>query len=735
MIAGNRATGFSAEIRNAIHLINIRQTNAALAVLDKALVLAKSPAQRAKVATMVAKSQAALGRYAEAATQFEAAREIGRADDIEQNHWLPALLGQIRALLKEQNTDEASMVARSAAEEAGRRETQFNKTAGSTASQLKKLGTLRIGPRPLRVNAVLTRLATVFWEEGYSDEAKHFLYQAIESSPNGASRARQILAAILLQENAAAEAEQFARESLQMGRFQAKTVASWPILIAARAKQEKPLLDPSLYRAFRKTATGCVLDRSLFLIISELRRRSDDSWKEIAAKAFESKDLSDAVIRFEVGKILLAEARLSSNQAEVFRLSSLLFSDPMLSRVESVAIAKAVVESGLMTGKLANRVDQMKRSLERRFDSATAAEATHGMALAAMMAKAPDLARTLLTSQCAALEKGCDQWSKGKWALASMESALGNHPAAASLSLDIADATRVPSRFRLQAFFNWVASAQKANTKVDFAAARTRVASIVATIDDFRSLLDAARQLELAGTPFREIARTVADSGEARAIKAFEASTNPGEAVGILNLLARRQYYDLSRSSKLVALWESLSEEKVGWLWSKDSRLWETVGLVGASYLDLERESEGEKFFRDLLDDPTVPENGRIFLAVPFANWLRAEGRMAEAWPLFEEALASSPDHRLAAHANYWFALRAFKGARTGPAEEYALSVRKCLAPKPGLHWEWTLDGKAALLLRKIYGGGRAVDTRLYKPDFLARIAKILDADLAGLKA
>jgi len=718
-------------LRKAIHLINTRQTADSLRVLERALGTAKTPAQKAKIATIAAKSQAALGRYSEAISQFKSAREIAKTDTVEQSHWLPAVLGQVRSLLKSQQSEEASKVAHAAANEAQDREAKFQAVAGLSVAQLKNVGTLRVGARPLRLNAVLTRLAVSFWDEGYSQEAKNFLYDAIESSPNGASRARQILAAVLLQENQPADAEQYARESLQMGRFQAKTIASWPILIAARDKQSKPPLDVSLYRAFRKISTGSVMERSLFVIITELRRRSVDDWKDIAAKAFDSNGLSDPVIRLEVGKILIAQARLTSNHAEAFRLSGQLFADSLLSRRECVAIVKAVVESWLMTGKLGNRVEQMKRSVEKRFGPKTAAEATHGMALSAMMAKSYDLARSLLLYQCAVLEKGCDQWSKGKWALANMEKALGNHIAAAKLSLDIAETSKVPPRFRLQAFFNWLESAQKAKTKIDLKAAQSRVESIVASIGDYKSSLDAARQLALAGEPFREITRTVTESAEAKAIAAFHSSLNPSQATGILNHLARRQYYDLSRVRQLVALWEGLPQKKIDWLWSKDSRLWETIGLVGASYLEIEGESKGEKFFRDLLSDSTVPDSGRIFLLVPLANWLREAERMPEVWPLFKQALSTGPDHRLTAHANYWFAIKEFKSSRLGPAEAYALSARKCLTPKPGLHWEWTIDGKAALLLGKIYRNQDRVDTRLYMPDFLARLSKILDADIA----
>ena len=101
---------------------------------------------------------------------------------------------------------------------------------------------------------------------------------------------------------------------------------------------------------------------------------------------------------------------------------------------------------------------------------------------------------------------------------------------------------------------------------------------------------------------------------------------------------------------------------------------------------------------------------------------------------MYEEVISTNPTHRLAAHANYWFALREYQSNQWRKAEEYALSVRRCLAPKPGLHWEWTLDGKAALLLKRIYGTGGEVDTKLYKPDFLVRLSRIIDADLAGLR-
>ena len=63
---------------------------------------------------------------------------------------------------------------------------------------------------------------------------------------NGAARARQTLARIALGSDDPATTERYARESLQMGRFKAKTVASWRLLVAARGRQDKRPLDADL---------------------------------------------------------------------------------------------------------------------------------------------------------------------------------------------------------------------------------------------------------------------------------------------------------------------------------------------------------------------------------------------------------------------------------------------------------------------------------------------------------
>lgn len=725
---------FSRALRRAVHLINERKLDRALTLLDKAAPHAQTAGQRAKVASLVARTQFILGRYDACVVQYEKAIQLAKTEVMQQDHWLPAVCGKIRALLKGQNVDEAVAEARAASSEAEDRVRDFETRLNASIGQLQQSGSLRVGAKPLRLNTVLTKLASVFWEDGYTDQAKVNLQRAISLTPNGASRARQLLATILLQEGKAAEAEQLARESLLMGRFQAKTVASWPLLIEARALQGKPLLDPQVFDALLSSGNGAVAERSKLLVLGELRRRGDEMWRTIASNSWAQGSTTDVVSRFETGKILLSEARLRSDHAEAFRLANFLLSAPELSGSESVQLAKACVEAGLLTGLLGDEIASIRDQISHRFGQPAAARAVHGMALSAMMAKSYDLARSLLTGLFDSVDLGTTQWSRSKWALGRMEKVLGNNAQAAAHFLDVSEASGVPPRFRLQAFLNWLGAAKMATTSIDLDAARQKIIALVSDIDQAAPLLDAARLLSLAGDEFQDILAVVAEAGEKKAIEAFQSCKESTQAAAILNHLARRQFYDLQRSAQLVGFWEALPNEKIDWLWGKDARFWEYVGLVGDAYLDIGRIETGERFLRTMLAEDTVPRAGRIYLLITLANWFVEEGRWLEAWGLYEDARRESPEHRLTAHACYWIGLKAYAGDDAAGAAALASTARKCLAPRPALQWEWALDAKAALLLSRLHRSKTQVDTRLFKEDFLTRMSVELDGDLNRLR-
>lgn len=731
--ASGARSEFSRLLHKANALIGEGNVEQALERLSAAASISATPAQKAKVASLVAKSQFSLGRYEAASDQYRIAQELGKRSADAQDHWLAPALGAVRSRLKAHELADAQRLADEALAEAKKRQAEYDASTNLSAQQLQAMSVARVGPRPIRYPVALTKIGITFWQEGYLEEAKHFLLKAVESTPNGASRARQVLALICLQEGLPTESEQYARESLQMGKFQAKTIASWPVLIAARAAQGKPLLDAPLFRSLRATATGSVLSRAVLSVISELRRRGDDAWNPIAARVVQQAELSDKVVTFEVAKLLLADSkRLANNPTKAFRLASQLLSDPLLSAKESIAIAKSVVEFGLLSGNLKNAHSKIQKDIQKRFGSETAAQASHAMALGAMMAKSYDFARSLLSALITSLSPGSEQWSKSLWALAKMESIVESPKVAASHFLRIAEHSGVPAQFRLQAFLYGIQESQKAEEVVDLAETEKQVTRIIADITDYRALLDAARQLALAGPRFRKILRTVAADAEAKALVAFTEASDPGQAVTILNHLARRQFYELSRLAALTAFWESLSEEKLAWLWSRSAKFWEYVALVISAYFDQDIAEKGEQMARSMLADPSVPEEGRVHLRIAYANWLRNQERSSEAFPLYQLVCEQTPSHRLASHAHYWFAVQAAKINDTSRVIASAEAVRRCFAPKPGFLWEWTLDCKAALLLRRAYGNSRSVDFRLYLPDFIERMQARLTEDLKG---
>ena len=213
----------------------------------------------------------------------------------------------------------------------------------TTTEQLEEGGPLRIGPRPVRPSVVLTRLGNLFLEEGHMDTARHFYQQAVLISPRGATRARQGMATVCMAATEDAEAEQYAREALQMGKFQAKTICCWETLIAARAKQGKALLDPELFTSLQINQQGPVLARAMLAIVKALRAYGDLRWKQIAEEWISRPEVIDEIIEVEMAKILLSEEKLIGHDPRLIALSAhRIFRSGQVSPKEMVATAKDV---------------------------------------------------------------------------------------------------------------------------------------------------------------------------------------------------------------------------------------------------------------------------------------------------------------------------------------------------------------------------------------------------------
>jgi hypothetical protein len=233
----------------ARHLVQKGKTAAGFSVLDAAAEVDPSPVQKLKIAAIVADADFKKGDFAKAATGYaKAGHHAGQHPRV----WLRAALGQVRAHLKDADVSAAGKAAAEACSKAAAMHEESERKlaldhAGAAGQKL------RIGKRPHRASVV-------------------------------ASRARQGLAAIALAEGHPAEAEKRARESLLLGKFQRKTIATWPLLIAARQRQGLRGIDADFLAALRQNPEPTVRARAILATAKTLRDHGDPAWEGTAAE-------------------------------------------------------------------------------------------------------------------------------------------------------------------------------------------------------------------------------------------------------------------------------------------------------------------------------------------------------------------------------------------------------------------------------------------------------------------
>lgn len=726
----------SLQLREVNRLLGSRERDEALRLLAQSTRLARSEIDRAKIANLVAQSQFALGRYENAATRYRQAARLGAADGLDEQKFLGPALGVIRCLLKNQQLEEAHAEALTLADLVRRKQQTFDQQTSLSPTQLRQIQSLAVGARPVRPSVALTRIGVTFLEEGYIDAGKTFLEEVLAQNPRGASRARQFLAKALLLEGQAERAETLARESLVHGEFRAKTIPSWVLSIQARKLAGKPLLDPELYQDFQRSrARGRVAERAEAVIISELRRQNDSSWLPLAESWRTAAKRRDPIVRVEILKMMLGEVkagRLHTDAPAPAAISLVreILQEPTLAKSESVGLAKTLGEFGIGAGMTSRQREAWLQRVETRFGTDSGLRAHHAYALGLLYSGHHDFARIAFERLIARVTDNPDAWGKAVWSLARLEAGLDRAAQAATHYLEFAGNPRIQPTLRLQAFLRWIRQAEKSGETIDLPRATVQVDALVASLDDHRPLLDAARQLSLAGPRFHPIFLRVSDVAQRRAILAFQQATTTQEALKILLPLTRRLYYDFHLPERVTAFYESLSEEKMSWLWSHDARFWEYLSLVMRSHLVTGSVPKGVELGRSSREDPTTPPLGRVYLAVHYALWLNDQGRLSEALPFFATAMQEGPNHRLSAFARYWTALVYLHAGRTTQATDALLLARRCLLPRPGLLTEWQLDAKAGLLLRRLDAAHAEARLELYKADFLEAQNNELSADL-----
>jgi tetratricopeptide (TPR) repeat protein len=712
----SEADPVSKELKHISNCIARREYEPALAALDRLAARGiTDPIRLSQITSLAADSQFGLARYQQAIDLYAKALAY-LADEKQIRYWIRPALGEVRALLKAIELDRAYARAKEIWQRTAESQEELEEALATTTEELEELGKMQMGPRPIRPSVVLTRLGTVFMDEGYIDTAREFFQQAVLLSPRGATRARQGMAKVCQANTQNDEAEKYAREALLMGKFQAKTICCWESLIAARAKQDKDLLDQELFTSLQINQSGPVLARAILTIVKSLRSYGDPRWKQITVEWITRDEVIDEIIEIELAKILLSDEKLIGHDPRLIALSAhRIFRSDQVSPKEMVATAKDVTHMLLLDDDAPNVLGLAEKA-KRRFGETLKGEVLHAIALGAMMARRHDLARDLLHDRLRSQSRGSEQWCIDLSALARMEEVVGDFAEAASLYLDFADTEGVQTDFRVQSLLKWLKYSEAATINLEEVS--EKLSRIIAGDLDFFVLLNIGRHLSLApdlGTIQEQVIAAATD----KAHRLIQQATTPEDAVSVLVRLTRKQYSDFREYDAIISFWESLSAGKREWLWSEKSEYWEYYSLLFETYLALGKVSYAVELASAILSSPSTPPNGLIWLGTAYANWQMSKGSIQEAFRHYDWLTLELPTHRVTSWAHYWNSIRAYSSGEYQQAIQSAAAVRRCYAGRPELLWQWQLDSRAALIQSDLSIASVLSLTQLYTKDYL----------------
>ena len=678
-------------------LIQRKRREASLALLSELAPPSAPPLRKAKVAALVGDYEHKRGRFA-AAANFHAGA-LAKVPTTEQRDWFRPALGQVRALLAQPDVDAAFTAAVAAWERAQNQAAEFAEITQISVDKLRARKRIVIGPRPLRTSVVASRLGEAFQQAGESEMAGFFFNEALLVNPRGSCRARQALARLSLAEGDAATAESRCREALLVGKTQAKTISAWPLLIAARAAQKKPLFQSEDRALLRRIKSSGVRARAVLEVCRALRARSDDAWMDIATDWISRDGSTQPAISFEIEKLFGAEAHLAGVYTRTHAATALkLARSRDAAPFESIAFAKSYVRTGLLSKDATPAWRLLGRQIETRHNAKVSRRALHAMALGAIEAKQHDLARTILRELRSTTPRGQTQWARSTSALARMERSLGRHAAASETYLEMAANPLVDRRFRAEALILAARSAEAGNVTLP-TQDTAWFQSFIATEKNHRTLLDLGRQLRVAPGALAELRHLAIERGTSMAEAELLRAEHPAPALTLLLELNRRQYHDFGQSSRVLDLFESYARPRLDWLWSPSLGFWEWYSIVALSADRRQGPDAALTIARRYLDDPGTPPEGLALLATETGRCLMAHKRTAVALDLFSRATSARPTALTTIYAYYWQALDAWRQNKYIIAQQHAENIRRAIGRKPALLAEWECDSRAALLI------------------------------------
>lgn len=731
-------TAFSQNIREARELIAGSDSAEGLKMLNTLAASTKNPIRRAKILLTIAESETRLSRHTEALAAFQKASRFA-AQGADSQLTLLAGTGMVRSLLRSLRIEEAKIAAGTLLADLSAAEKSFENLQNVTPGQLAKQGVITVSARPPRATVCLTKIANAFLQSGLTEEARAFLLKAIQLSPNGASRARQALAKIALASDQPELAERYAREALLMGRFQAKTVAAWQLYLDARARQNLvPILEQDVLASFRQHAKGRIAAASALSITRVLRAHGDPAWKTIATSELERQ--RDPVISTEIEKLLHADSKLFSTEEprQIAARALKLSRNKDVSAQEAVAHSKEYVRFSLRADRNPN-LDRVIRIAEGKFPPVVLLSIRHAAALGAIMAEGYDLARQWLLALTteAAQRKQITAWGKATWALARMESLTERNAEAAFWYMEVAANPQTPPRFKIQAMLRGLKFlAKSGDTSTDIGKITLNIRSILKATEDFRILLDAARQLALAGPNFSNLKNEAADRATDLADSLIASAQSPQEQLNHLEYLSRKLYWDLALYHAVIGRWDKLPVSRKSEFQSIGGTIWyEYLSLVFLSLVALGESVRADSLASTVIDDNHATPEGYVILGATYAEWLIRSGRQKQALDFFEWIAKEAPTHRKAAIAHYWLALRGAAQRQRNVVIFNSAMARKCYGGNPSLLSEWRIDACALILSSSTLLFERNHGAReKYTYEFLTDCKKIIHSDMSILE-
>lgn len=687
---------FSATLRQIGENIQRRNFPAALSKAEQALSdVSLLPEDQGRVMAMVADSEFKRGRFTEAGSiHLQVATQSLNHHEL----WLRPLVGRVRGLLKIPMLEDALVMARHAVDVAESKMDAFDGQVRQANQGMADTGTALVVPVPPRVSVVATRMGYLFLQEGEPELAEEFFNRATETNPGGACRALQGLARTALARGESARALELATRAIRWGKFRAKTLPAWSILVTARRQMGGWRISDRLIRGL-SAAPASLRARTVLAMVRELRKRDMRQWQEIAEAWSGREGHQFPIIEAEIRKMFLATAKTQSGDGASRKdQADRLMRTPGLSPGEWLAAAKANVQSSLQSGEPVH-LQQLLAVASAKHGPEFAARARHGLALACQQAQRLDLARALFQQNIQEVAPGQETWGKSVWALARLESGAGDHAAAAALYRQYFAAASVPLRFRLQAQLLWAGALVRAGQPEGLLEARPLIASALQGVDDSDVLMNFARQLSAAAPEFKGWGDELFDQAIALAQRQFQEAVHPSVAMEILFKMTRRQICDFARYADALRQWDGLSEEKRAWLWTTRTCFWEYLGLLVKAFSMERRTAELESFARSWLDDPATPPEGRVHVGIPYGRYLLNGQRYPDALSLFDQLVAESPSHPLCVTAWYWKALVAHKKGSISERNHCISCLRLAAGSKGATLHERQVIAQAAILL------------------------------------